>query len=62
LKIIIILKNDTGGVCDKNQRIWNIKNVFLGGTSFFSNSIYANITATILVLTFRLGIYLKKIS
>ena len=59
---LIISKNDNEGVCDMNQKVWNTKNIFIGGASAFPNSSYANITATILALTHRLGTYLKKIS
>ena len=58
---LIISKNDNEGVCDMNQKVWNTKNIFIGGASAFPNSSYANITATILALTHRLGTYLKKI-
>lgn len=58
---LIISKNDNEGVCDMNQKVWNTKNIFIGGASAFPNSSYANITATILALTHRLSTYLKKI-
>ena len=58
---LIISKNDNEGVCDMNQKIRNTKNIFIGAASAFPNSSYANITATILALTHRLGTYFKKI-
>ena len=50
------------GVCDKNMKLHNTKNVFIAGSSIFPNSSYANTGLTILAMTLKLANYLKKIS
>jgi len=58
---LIISKNKKEGVCDKNMKVWDTNNLFVNGASTFPNSSFANTGLTILAMTYRLSIILKKI-
>jgi hypothetical protein len=54
----IISKDIKNGVCDRSFKVWGVDNLYVSGASLFPCSGSANITLTILALTFTLS---KKI-
>ena len=50
--------NSSSGICDKNQKVHNLSNLYLSGSSVMPSCGHANPTFTILQLSFRLAEHL----
>ena len=53
--------NTSDGVVDKNCKLHNLKNLYIGGSSVFRTSGSANPGLTNMALSIRLGEYINKI-
>ena len=52
----------TDGVVDKNCKVFDVKNLFIAGSSVFPSAGHANPTLTVVQLALRLANYLNKIT
>lgn len=48
------------GVCDRNGEVFSVPGLFIAGASAFPTSGFANPTLTLMALTLRLAVYLKR--
>jgi hypothetical protein len=56
---MIMSKTPKTGVIDINQKMWDIKNLYINGSCIFNNSSFANIGLTSLAYTLRLSKHLR---